>query len=59
MNDFTAVARDFGAHGVKLGHHKELPTVLRAALETDNTTVIEIPIESWTPPFQLQPPGAV
>jgi acetolactate synthase-1/2/3 large subunit len=57
--DFAAVARDFGAGGVKLGHYRELGPALKQALKSNKTTVVEVPIESWTPPFQLQPPGAV
>ena len=56
--DFAKLSQSFGAEGIKLDNAKELRNALRAALKLQRPVVIEVPIESWTPPFQLSPPGA-
>ena len=56
--DFAKLSQSFGAEGIKLDNAKELRNALRTALKLQRPVVIEVPIESWTPPFQLSPPGA-
>lgn len=55
--NFAQVATDFGALGIRLNHYRELPASLQSALSENRPVVIEIPIDSWTPPFQITPPG--
>jgi acetolactate synthase-1/2/3 large subunit len=43
--DFAALARSFGAVGIKLSDHRELKEALRSALTEDGPVVIEIPLE--------------
>jgi acetolactate synthase-1/2/3 large subunit len=55
--DFAQVAKGFGALGIRLSHYKELPDALQSVLSENKPVVIDIPIDSWTPPFQIAPPG--
>jgi acetolactate synthase-1/2/3 large subunit len=51
---FAEVARAFGAEGVRVEPEK-LEHALQEALESGKPTVIEVPIQTWTPPFQIEP----
>jgi acetolactate synthase-1/2/3 large subunit len=57
--DFAKLAEAFGAVGMKLKHWNELSDALPQALKVNRPVVMEVPIESWTPPFQIPPPGAL
>ena len=57
--DFAATAEAFGAVGVRLEHYDQLGQALGDALKLDKTVIIDCPIESWTPPFQIAPPGSM
>ncbi len=57
--DFAAAAEAFGAVGVRLEHYDQLGTALGDALKLDKPVIIDCPIESWTPPFQISPPGSM
>ncbi len=54
--DFAAAARVFGAEGMRLDDVEQLGNALSKALNMDRPVVIEAPIQSWTPPFQVTPP---
>ncbi len=51
---FAEVARVFGANGVRT-EPERLDRALEEALNTTGPTVIEVPIETWAPPFQVAP----
>jgi acetolactate synthase-1/2/3 large subunit len=51
---FAEVARVFGAHGIRV-EPEGLDEALREALVEDRPTVIEVPIPTWVPPFQVYP----
>jgi acetolactate synthase-1/2/3 large subunit len=51
---FAEVARAFGARGVRV-EPERLDTALQEALAIDAPTVIEVPISTWVPPFQIAP----
>ena len=57
--DFAMTARAFGAEGIKLEHRAQLNEAVSRALGLDKPVVIEVPIDSWTPPFQIDPPGSL
>ena len=57
--DFAATAEAFGAVGVRLEHYDQLGQALGDALKLDKPVIIDCPIESWTPPFQIAPPGSM
>ncbi len=57
--NFAATAEAFGAVGVRLEHYDQLGEALRDALKLDEPVIIDCPIESWTPPFQIAPPGSM
>lgn len=57
--NFAKLAQSFGAEGTRLGNAGELGDALRGALKSNKPVVIETPIKSWTPPFQIKPPGAI
>ena len=57
--DFVETARAFGAEGVRLEHYDQLGPALGDALKMDKPVIIDCPIESWTPPFQVAPPGTI
>ena len=57
--DFAATAEAFGAVGVRLEHYDQLGRALGDALKLDKPVIIDCPIESWTPPFQIAPPGSM
>jgi acetolactate synthase-1/2/3 large subunit len=51
---FAEVARVFGARGVRV-EPERLDTALQEALEVPEPTVLEVPISTWVPPFQVRP----
>ena len=51
---FAEVARVFGARGVR-AEPERLDTALQEALEAAAPTVIEVPVPTWAPPFQIAP----
>lgn len=51
---FAEVARVFGARGVRV-EPEHIDTALRDALASGQPTVIEVPIQTWAPPFQIAP----
>ena len=57
--NFAATAEAFGAVGVRLEHYDQLGEALGDALKLDEPVIIDCPIESWTPPFQIAPPGSM
>lgn len=57
--DFAATAEAFGAVGVRLEHYDQLGQALGDALKLNKPVIIDCPIESWTPPFQIAPPGSM
>ena len=57
--DFAMTAKAFGAEGIKLEHRSQLDEAVSRALRLDKPVIIEVPIDSWTPPFQINPPGAL
>ncbi len=57
--DFAAVAHAFGARGIKLDDSSQLESALPEAFAANQPVIMEVPIESWTPPFQIRPLGAL
>lgn len=53
--DFARVAEAFGAQGMRLSNHEELGEALASALGSKGPVVIEVPIPTVTPPFQMAP----
>jgi acetolactate synthase-1/2/3 large subunit len=51
---FAEVARVFGAQGTRTDP-EHLDTTLQEALASGQPTVIEVPVPTWAPPFQIQP----
>jgi acetolactate synthase-1/2/3 large subunit len=51
---FAEVARVFGARGVRV-EPENLGPALQEAVESGKPAVIEIPVPTWTPPFQIEP----
>jgi acetolactate synthase-1/2/3 large subunit len=51
---FAEVARVFGAWGVR-AEPERLDTALQEALDAKAPTVIEVPVPTWAPPFQIAP----
>ena len=51
---FTEVARVFGARGMRV-EPERLDAALQETVELKGPTVIEVPIPTWTPPFQISP----
>lgn len=51
---FAEVARVFGARGIKTTPER-LDVALQEALNAHAPVVIEVPIETWVPPFQVPP----
>ena len=49
--DWVALARAFGADGVKVDDIEDLPAVLTEAIATDNSTVIAVPMDRLPSPF--------
>jgi acetolactate synthase-1/2/3 large subunit len=56
--DFAQLAEVYGAMGIKLTSHEEVGDALRTALRAQRPVVIEVPIPSLLPPFQIPPPIA-
>jgi acetolactate synthase-1/2/3 large subunit len=42
--DFAVFAEAFGAEGIKINSHEELPQTLENALKTDKVSVIDMPL---------------
>jgi acetolactate synthase-1/2/3 large subunit len=55
--DFAALAKTYGAHGVRAETMKELNAELRRAVDADYTTVIDIPIDPEENVYPMIPPG--
>lgn len=53
--DIAALAQAFGATGIKLDSYKDLGVPVRDALRHKGPTVIEVPMPTLPPPFQLDP----
>jgi thiamine pyrophosphate-dependent acetolactate synthase large subunit-like protein len=51
---FAEVARVFGARGITVPPER-LDDALQEALGVGEPTVIEVPVPTWVPPFQVQP----
>ena len=51
---FAEVARVFGAQGMNTAPER-LDTTLQEALDSGKPTVIEVPVPTWAPPFQIAP----
>ncbi|MEE8290802.1 MAG: thiamine pyrophosphate-dependent enzyme, partial [Candidatus Tectomicrobia bacterium] len=51
---FAEVARVFGARGL-YAEPERLDQALQEALDSGEPTVIEVPIPTWAPPFQIEP----
>jgi acetolactate synthase-1/2/3 large subunit len=51
---FAEVARAFGAQGVTTAPER-LDSALQDALASGQPTVIEVPVPTWAPPFQIPP----
>jgi acetolactate synthase-1/2/3 large subunit len=51
---FAEVARVFGAQGIK-SEPERLDGAVQQALASGQPTVIEVPVPTWAPPFQIQP----
>lgn len=51
---FAEVARAFGARGMRV-EPERIDTALQEALASGEPTVIEVPISTWMPPFQIAP----
>ena len=51
---FAEVARVFGAQGIKT-EPERLDSAVQQALASGQPTVIEVPVPTWAPPFQIQP----
>ncbi|MGE3538431.1 MAG: thiamine pyrophosphate-binding protein [Candidatus Tectimicrobiota bacterium] len=51
---FAEVARVFGAQGIT-STPERLDIALQEALDSGKPTVIEVPVPTWVPPFQIQP----
>jgi acetolactate synthase-1/2/3 large subunit len=51
---FAEVARVFGARGVRV-EPERLDTAIQEALAAHAPSVIEVPIATWVPPFQVPP----
>jgi len=51
--DFAALAKSFGAKGIKLSDHKELKESLRSALTEDGPVVIEVPVPNMVLPWEV------
>jgi acetolactate synthase-1/2/3 large subunit len=51
---FAEVAKAFGARGMRIEPDR-IDTALQEALASGEPTVIEVPISTWEPPFQIAP----
>jgi acetolactate synthase-1/2/3 large subunit len=51
---FAEVARVFGARGIRTTPDR-LDDALQEALNANAPTVIEVPVPTWVPPFQITP----
>jgi acetolactate synthase-1/2/3 large subunit len=51
---FAEVAKVFGGRGVRVAPER-LDTAIQEALAVQEPTVIEVPIATWVPPFQVRP----
>ena len=53
--DFVGLAEAFGARGMKLSGPEDVGPALRDALNGERPTVIEVPLPTLMPPFQISP----
>ncbi len=51
---FAEMARLFGAHGIRV-EPERIDEALQEALSVGKPAVIEVPIATWEPPFQVTP----
>jgi acetolactate synthase-1/2/3 large subunit len=51
---YAEIARQFGARGIR-AEPDRLDSALEEALAAQVPTVIEVPIDTWAPPFQIPP----
>ena len=56
--DFLKFSEAFGAEGVRLESLKDLPTIIRRAIKSDVTTVIDVPVSPEANVFPMVPAGA-
>jgi len=56
--DFLKFSEAFGAEGVRLQSLKDLPTIIRRAIKSDVTTVIDVPVSPEANVFPMVPAGA-
>ena len=51
---FAEVAKVFGARGIRV-EPERIDEAIQDALTEEGPTVIEVPIPTWVPPFQVEP----
>ena len=51
-------SKSFGAEGVRLESLKELPSIIKRALQSSVTTVIDVPVSPEANIFPMVPAGA-
>jgi len=56
--DFVKLADAFGAQGIRVGSLDEFLKAVKAAMKSDVTTVIDVPISSEENVFPMVPPGS-
>lgn len=54
--DFVALARSFGARGLRVAGLDAAPEAIAKALKAGKPTVVEVPIETVTPPYGVAMP---
>ena len=57
--DYAKLAESYGALGMKVSGPQELGPALRDALKAERPVLIEVPIPTLVPPFQISPPGII
>lgn len=56
--DFVKLAEAYGAQGVRVGSPEEFVKAMKAAIKSDVTTVVDVPISPEQNVFPMVPPGA-
>jgi acetolactate synthase-1/2/3 large subunit len=56
--DFVKLAEAYGAQGVRVGSPEEFVKAVKAAIKSDVTTVVDVPISPEQNVFPMVPPGA-
>ena len=56
--DFVKLAEAYGAQGVRVGSPEEFVKAMKAAIKSDITTVVDVPISPEQNVFPMVPPGA-